>query len=158
VNWTNPGPGGFYDDLGNPSCQPHLVRGRGFTKDPAFLQSSLVGFRYVPDWRLSWCTHAESLNDAPLQMQYRGLDPQARYKIRVVYAGDNRSRRVRLVANGTTEIHQLQAKPAPVRPIEFDIPKSATAKGELALSWFQEPGRGGNGRGCQVAEVWLMRK
>src|SRR5207302_1321354 len=27
VNWTNPGPGGFYDDLGNLTRQPHLVRG-----------------------------------------------------------------------------------------------------------------------------------
>jgi len=29
VNWTNPGPGGFYDNLGNLTRQPHLVRGRG---------------------------------------------------------------------------------------------------------------------------------
>ena len=27
LQWTNPGPGGFYDDLGNIACQPHLVRG-----------------------------------------------------------------------------------------------------------------------------------
>ena len=31
---ADPGPGGFYDDLGNPSCQPHLVRGPGFDADP----------------------------------------------------------------------------------------------------------------------------
>jgi hypothetical protein len=158
VNWTNPGPGGFYDDLGNPSCQPHLVRGPGFAKDPASYQSSLVGFNYMPEGRLSWCTHAESLYDAPLQMRYRGLDRQAQYKVRVVCAGDNFRARVRLVANGTTEIHPLRAKPSPVQPIEFDIPKTATAKGELELSWYQEPGRGGSGRGCQVAEVWLIRK
>src|SRR4029077_10492167 len=30
VNWTDPGPGGFYDDLGDPSRQPHLVRGLDF--------------------------------------------------------------------------------------------------------------------------------
>ena len=24
VHWTDPGPGGFYDDLGNPARQPHL--------------------------------------------------------------------------------------------------------------------------------------
>ena len=29
LGWTNPGPGGFYDDLGDPSRQPHLVRGPG---------------------------------------------------------------------------------------------------------------------------------
>ena len=27
VDWTDPGPGGFYDDLGNAQLQPHLVRG-----------------------------------------------------------------------------------------------------------------------------------
>src|SRR2546422_9002997 len=34
IQWTNPGPGGFYDDLGNIACQPHLSRGLGFEKDP----------------------------------------------------------------------------------------------------------------------------
>jgi hypothetical protein len=158
VNWTNPGPGGFYDDLGNPSCQTHLVRGEGVAKDPAFLQSAQVGFHYVPDCRLSWCTHAESLFDAPLQMRYRDLDTDAQYKVRIVYGGDNFRARVRLLANDATEIHPLQLKPFPVKPVEFDIPRSATAKGELTLSWYQEPGRGGSGRGCQVAEVWLIRK
>jgi hypothetical protein len=46
----------------------------------------------------------------------------------------------------------------PVRPVEFDVPKQATAKGELDLVWTGEPGLGGNGRGTQVSEVWLIRK
>ena len=49
-------------------------------------------------------------------------------------------------------------KPQPVRPIEFDIPRAATRKGELDLAWSRETGLGGNGRGAQVAEVWLIRK
>ncbi len=40
LNWEDPGPGGFYDDLGNLARQPHLVRGLPYDKDPAFLQSS----------------------------------------------------------------------------------------------------------------------
>ncbi len=91
-------------------------------------------------------------------MRYDGLDSTAEYKVRIVYAGDEFRGRVRLLANDSAEIHPLQAKPAPVRPVEFEIPKSATAKGELTLTWYQEPGRGGSGRGCQVAEVWLIRK
>jgi hypothetical protein len=162
VNWTDPGPGGFYDDLGNPSQQPHLVRGLGYEKDPAFLQSSLVGFSGRAAWRSSWWTHAESLVDAPLRMHYDGLDPGAAYKIRVVYAGDSPSVKIRLAAgdtaNGTLEIHPLLQKPMPVRPLEFDIPRQATGKGELDLSWSREPGLGGNGRGVQVAEVWLIKK
>jgi hypothetical protein len=91
-------------------------------------------------------------------MRYRDLDTTAQYKVRIVYAGDALRARVRLVANETTEIHPLQAKPFPVRPVEFDIPKSVTVTGELTLSWYQEPGRGSGGRGSQVAEVWLIRK
>ena len=158
VNWTDPGPGGFYDDLGNLAQQPHLVRGAGFAKDPAFLESSLVGFSARPTIRNSWWTHAESLVDAPLQMRYEGLDREAQYRIRVVYAGDSPRGKIRLVANDSVEIHPLIDKPNPVKPIEFDVPKQATASGELRLSWYRELGLGGNGRGCQVAEVWLMKK
>ena len=157
VNWTDPGPGGFYDDLGNLTQQPHLVRGPGYEKDPAFLQSSLVGFSGRAG-RSSWWTHAESLVDAPLHMHYDNLDPTAEYKIRVVYAGDSPNVKIRLVANDGVEIHRLLTKPNPVKPIEFDIPRQATAKGVLDLSWTREQGLGGNGRGCQVAEVWLIRK
>lgn len=158
VHWTDPGPGGFYDDLGNLNRQPHLVRGPGYQKDPAFLESSLVGFAGNPSWRVSWRTHAEALNETPLRMHYDGLDPAAHYKIRVVYGGDSPRTKIRLVANGSIEIHPLIAKPAPIAPVEFDIPQAATSKGILDLSWYREAGLGGNGRGCQVSEVWLIRK
>jgi len=44
VDWENPGPGGFYDDLGNVSRQRHLVRNFPFAEDPASLESSKTGF------------------------------------------------------------------------------------------------------------------
>jgi hypothetical protein len=158
VNWKDPGPGGFYDDLGSLTEQPHLVRGPGYEKDPAFLESALVGFEQRTALPISWWTDAESLNDTPLRMRYENLDANAEYKVRVVYAGDSPRVKIRLVANGGIEIHPLMAKPAPVRPLEFDIPRQATATGELTLSWYREAGLGGNGRGCQVSEVWLIKK
>jgi hypothetical protein len=63
-----------------------------------------------------------------------------------------------MVAHDAIEIHPWRLKDSPPRPLEFDVPPEATRKGELSLSWFQEPGRGGAGRGCQVAEVWLLKK
>jgi hypothetical protein len=158
VNWTDPGPGGFYDDLGDPSMQPHLVAGLGYEKDPAFWESPLVGFGGGGAQRISWRTHAEGLFENPLRVRYQGLDRNAQYKVRVVYAGDSASMKIRLVANGAVEIHPPMAKPQPVKPIEFDIPKQATEKGELELSWTREPGLGGNGRGAQVSEIWLIKK
>ena len=90
-------------------------------------------------------------------MHYGGLDPAAQYRIRVVYAGDSPGRKIRLMA-GAFEVHPLMLKPQPVRPVEFDIPRAATSGGELDLRWYREAGLGGNGRGCQVAEVWLMKQ
>jgi hypothetical protein len=156
LNWTNPGPGGFYDDLGKVNAQPHLVRGAGFEKDPQFWRSSLLGFSNVPGGRVSWLDYAEALHEQPLEMRYTGLDPKAQYKVRVVYVGDM-AREVRMLAD-TIEVHPLIKKPVPVRPMEFDIPARATADGELTLQWFRRPGLGGNGRGAQVAEVWLIKK
>jgi hypothetical protein len=158
VNWTDPGPGGFYDDLGNPERQPHLVPGLGYQNDPAFWQTPLVGFGGGAAQRISWRTHAEGLFENPLRLRYTGLDRNAQYKVRVVYGGDSASIKIRMVANGSTEIHPLMTKPQPVEPIEFDIPEQATENGELELSWTREPGLGGNGRGAQVSEVWLIKK
>ena len=148
LNWTDPGPGGFYDDLGDTTHQPHLV-----PSDTTF-----VGFGPTGTRRRSWWDHAESLYDAPVRMHYAGLDPAARYKIRVFYAGENPRRKVRLVAGERWEVHSLIEKPAPLRPLEFDIPHEATERGELDLAWYGEPGLGGNGRGCQISEVWLIKK
>jgi hypothetical protein len=158
VNWTNPGPGGFYDDLGDPAAQPHLVRGADYASDPAFLHSAYVGFGTPRSYRKSFWTYAGSLNDEPLRMHYADLDPAAQYKIRVVYAGDSPRQKIRLVANDNIEIHPFTEKPAPYRPLEFDVPGEATRRGELNLAWTREPGQGGNGRGCDVAEIWLIKK
>ncbi len=158
VNWNNPGPGGFYDDLGDPAAQPHLVRSGDYAFDPAFLHSSYVGFGSSRSYRKSFWTHAGSLNDEPLRMHYSDLDPHAQYKIRVVYAGDSPRQKIRLEANGSIEIHPFITKPTPYRPIEFDLPHEATRTGELNLAWTREPGQGGNGRGCDVSEIWLIKK
>jgi hypothetical protein len=169
VNWTNPGPGGFYDDLGNVAAQPRLLPGLGFARDPDCFQTPRVNFA---DGRLldapagatgqvrrvSWKDHAEALYDSPLEMFYPDLDLNARYRLRVVYAGDNSQKRIRLDANDTLEIHPLREKPVPIQPLEFVLPAAATASGRLKLTWRAEPGLGGNGRACQVAEVWLIKE
>ena len=152
VHWTDPGPGGFYDDLGNIAAQPHLVKGLGFERDPDFWQSPLVHFENQPLGRKAWWDQALALFDAPLKMRYTGLDRTASYKVKVVYGGGP----IRLVANDKIEIHPLLTKT--YQAVEFDVPQAATAGGELELAWTRPPGGGGNGRGCQVAEVWLMRK
>ena len=107
---------------------------------------------------MSWFTDAETLGDTPLRMHYADLDRTAQYAIRVVYGGGTPKTQIRLTANGRYEVHPLIDKPAPVAPVQFDIPREATASGDLILEWSRVPGGGGNGRGVQVSETWLIRK
>ena len=162
LNRTDPGPGGFYDELGNPSNRPHLLLGEGAEKDPEFRATPLTGCLY-PDSLgskapLAWKHWGESLFDAPLRMHYSGLDTKARYRLRVVYSGDQHRMKMRLVANENVEIHPYTQPSWPPAPQDFDLPAAATASGELNLSWNRELGLGGSGRGCQVAEVWLINQ
>jgi hypothetical protein len=108
-------------------------------------------------WRVSWYTDAETLGETPLRMHYTDLDKTAQYRVRVVYGGDAKVP-IRLTANGRFEIHPFRGRPGPPEPLEFDIPAQATQSGELVLEWTRPPGLGGNGRGVQVSEVWLIRK
>src|SRR5262249_44912352 len=149
-----------YDDLGDMTRQPHLVMGEDFERDPDFLRSPMIGVgARTPQegWRTSWWSDAESMFESPLRLRYTGLDPNAHYKVKVVYAGDNFRPKIRLMANGSTQIHDYIDKPNPIAPVSFDVPAEATKTGTLELAWNKTPGQGGAGRGCQVAEVWLMR-
>jgi hypothetical protein len=158
VDWSDPGPGGFYDDLGNPARRPHVLAGTSYEQDPARLHGLLTGFDQNPVWRRAWCRHGAALYDQPLKMHYVGLDPRAVYKLRVVYTGDMFPVKLRLLANEALEVHPFLIKPRDMTPLEIDVPHEATHSGSLSLSWYPEPGRGGNGRGCQVSEVWLIKK
>lgn len=156
IHRTDPGPGGFYDAPGDPTRRPHVERGPGVSSDP-MLWIARQGFQPRPDWPLTWYRHAESLYDAPLRMNYDELDPRASYTLRVVYAGDRFPTTLGLKADDLV-VHAPIPKPDPVRPLEFAIPRQATSDGRLTLTWTRDPGRGGNGRGCQVTEVWLIRQ
>lgn len=152
VNWTNPGPGGFYDDPGNTRQQPHLVPGSSFAQDPQYFRGPLMYFDNRQIGPKSWWDHAMTLYEQPLRMKYEGLDPAARYRVRAVYGAGP----LRLRANGKHEIHGYLEKPYEV--LEYAIPPEATRGGGLTLEWNRTPGGGGAGRGCQVAEVWLIKE
>ena len=150
VNRTNPGPGGFYDDLGNPGHQPHFVQAPGV--DPPWISPR-------EDGPLAWASYAMSDRRAPVRMRYTGLDPAAQYRLRVVYAGGlvSQQQGMRCLANGKYLVHDWLIKPQPIRPVEFDVPRDATATGELTLDFDRQPTPSGRSRGAEVAEVWLLK-
>jgi hypothetical protein len=161
VHWNDPGPGGFYDDLGNPEAEPHLIRGPGLPADPGLRQSAYDGVaNHTPDdgWRISQVSCAGSLYDHPLELRYTGLDRSAEYRLRITYAGEDYTNPIQLMANSKFLIHGLRLRAANPDTVEFDVPLAATRDGNLELRWTKPEGMGGGGRGLQVAEVWLIRK
>jgi hypothetical protein len=152
VEWETPGPGGFYDNLGQRWQEPHLVWGPGWERDPGFVVSAQDEFEAPGDGRLSWQCQAQTLFGAPLRMRYEGLDRDAAYRLRITYAGRHRATAT-LTANGTHQIHGPLGPSDPIAPVEFDVPRQATATGALELEW-----RRVTKRAVQVAEVWLMTR
>lgn len=161
VGWQDPGPGGFYDDLGDPLHESHLVRGPGYPSDPALFQSAQDGIAdQTPDqgWRLSQLSYAGALYDHPLELRYSGLDATAHYQLRIVYAGEDYTTPLTLTANGQYVIHGPRLRKTNPETDEFPVPPAATHGGTLDLKWTRPKGLGGGGRGLQVAEVWLLRR
>lgn len=159
VNWRDPGPGGFYDDLGVPSSEPHLVRGSGYPADPAFFRTAVDGIAdRTPDqgWRISQISYAGANYDRPLELRFSGLRTRVQYKLRIVYAGEDYTVPVTLIANDSYLVHGPRARTANPETVEFTLPIKETGSGSLDLKWTRPQGLGGGGRGLQVAEVWLV--
>ena len=121
LNRADPGPGGFYDDLGDPSNSRHLVRTPTFADDPMLVRAPFQGFALHADWPTAWRQYAQAFYDAPLRLHYEGLDTRARYRVRVTYAGDSPLARMLLLAD-SDQVHPLTRKPDPIRPVEFEVP------------------------------------
>ena len=119
-----------------------------------------MAFTCRPGYRLSWCDFADGLYGYEVKLHYPRLDPDAEYRMRVTFSGSlgrgDRQVMVRLTGDGQ-EI-SVMPKPRPIGPVELDIPPELTRDGTLTLGCTGAAGRGGPGRGCQIAEVWLMRK
>ncbi len=153
LNWEKPTANGYYDDLGNPEKQPHLVITKQWKDDPGFVESPQNEFIEIQGreaWKQSWRDQAQTLYGTPLRLQYKGLEKNTPYTLQVLYTGRFKPV-MRLMANGTYEIHSALPQPSQVCFLKFPIPQEATNTGSLLLEWFLE-----QGRGCQVAEVWLI--
>jgi hypothetical protein len=157
VNRTNPGPGGFYDNMGAHSSMNRIVKDVPWEDDPGTLRSPRIAFYYKVDQPedrdlpLAWKNQACTIYETPLRLSYDNLDPDATYSVKVAYTG-RRGKKVRLVADEKYPVHDLiETMEPPIR--EFPVPKEATQDGRLVLTWTCGEGR----RGSQVAEIWLIR-
>ena len=79
VNWEDAGPGGFYDDLGNPEKQSHLDMLSTYEENPSRIDRITEGhYRWMNNmslevdnrYRHTWLHHSQSLHGAPLIVRY----------------------------------------------------------------------------------------
>ena len=181
LNHTDAGEGGYYDYLAGDA--PHLDPGEGADKDPAYYFTPLVAGPSAksvdPMARLSWSSFAMSFFDATsVSLDYNGLDPRKTYEAVVVFnANAEPAARSRLSASGDgpTSGNPNQMRlfvdgghvvwpdpplnysyaPTPMQKTRINIPRAATQDGRLKLTCDQPPGIPGNGRTCEIVEVWL---
>ena len=167
LNWDNPGPGGFYDNLGQSVETLRLAEYPVWQEDPGSLRSPRVSFGAGlrgQEWvhtvqakgfdgsaiPLAWMNQITTLYETPLNVVYENLDSHSCYTLRVAYTGRFRAK-IQLTADDRFQIHEMRKTgTAPIS--EFSIPNEATRDGRLKLTWMCPEGE----RGVQVAELWLI--
>lgn len=141
-NWENPGPGGFYDDVGHLARSPRVVRG---ADSPLFWWWDQGRSRA----RLSW-----QVTMWPEKVVYEGLDPKGDYVVRTTGYGAPLllmdGQRIQPAIDGR-QMHEFK---------EFPVPAHLVFDGALTLTWD----RAGDERHLnwrqrsRLAEVWLIKR
>ena len=151
--WEDPGPGGFYDDIGNVAKSPNVIRGEE-VNTLAEIENAPIpdymwwdsGMRRV---RQSWV----SKMDWPLGLRYTGLDAGATYVLRTTGNRDCLPR-----ANGIRLVPTLDGKElGDIK--EFPIPSRAYRGGAITVTFDVpfEPGMGWR-ESSRLNEVWLIKR
>ena len=105
AGFEDPGPGGYYDDLGARGKQPHLVRPLSWADDPDYYQNPLSACAIAKDvhWTdrlespplslpripMQWQTTVTTFYNAPLTLRYTNLSAGGNYSVAVVYVSEN---------------------------------------------------------------------
>jgi len=149
--WENPGPGSYYDDIGNVAQSEHVLRGKPFTDDPLMETNPNPDFMWWENQmsreRQSWI----SKMDWPVGLEYTDLDTSANYILRTTGYGQCLAR-----INGERIYPSLDGKE--IGEIkEFQIPKYLYKNGHIKLIFDipHEPDINWR-RQSRLSEVWLV--
>lgn len=155
ASWENPGPGGYYDDIGDPARSPHVKRSEFIFTEP--------GEEAHPEplqwwWdegksraRLSW----QNTMDYPEAVVYEGLDPGAHYIVRCSGYG-----KFLLRIDGEPAYGEDPPMKQMGETQEFPVPASAVEDRRLVLKWDppRDEGHLNWRQKSRLAEVWLIKK
>jgi hypothetical protein len=175
AHYEDAGEGGYYDNCGTFDPSPNLVKGYPYDHGQPFVPEMLSESN-LPSQKSMCFTQDE---DQGVTFHYRGLDPQADYRIRFTFVRPWYQERYAMRMNQKSQTIYADDIPLatevelPERESEFftfGIPKQAVADGELVLRFERAPGvtdgpqvlremwRNSGGWGTIVSEAWLMRE
>lgn len=144
--WEHPGPGSFYDDLGNLSKDDHVVRALNTKPRSGGFAWWDGGYSRT---RLSW----QVTSWARGGLQYNNLDPEATYVLRFSGFGDMTAKADDQELTATrygTENGDIK---------EYPVPKELTEDGSLTVKPGAQRLRGVNWRyQPRLAEAWLIKQ
>ncbi len=154
--WDSPGPGSFYDDIGNVARSPHEVRNERLATPILDADNTMVasfmwwtGDNPLARSRQSWI----SSEDWPAALVYPALDREAEYLIRTTGCGQ-----CLLRVNGVRlQPTQDGRKVGDVK--EFPVPRGLTSGGSITVTFDKVDEPGVNWRqASRLTEIWLIRK
>jgi hypothetical protein len=153
AEWENPGPGSFYDDVGDLAKSQHVILGEGLNTDPLMERNPPPTHMFWDGGkfrrRLSWATYM----DWPIGMRYERLDPRGTYVARMTGQGDAKLRIDGELAASTVyskEIGEIK---------EFPVPAKALEDGLILLTWDKlDEGHLNWRQQSSLAEVWVIKR
>jgi hypothetical protein len=167
VHYEDPGPGGFYDDAGDPLRSPHMAYGWQFSDDD-------VSPSNRPSQRTMAYTRDEKRG---VTFEYTDLDANAKYRVRFAfvrpryearYADKQPQKTQSIYADDVLLAKDVELPEWEAGFFEYDIPEEATRDGKLQIRLEKSAGigegspsqvevwRNTGGWGTLVSEVWLM--
>jgi len=155
AHWEHPGPGSFYDDVGNVAKSLHVVRGQELNTDPGVPAGrviSMPGFA----WRDNgYCRDRLSRQSGMMSpdMIYENIDPDGQYVLRIAGRGELLPQ----INGQDVEPTVNQQQPEEFR--ELRVPSELLKDGRISLTWGgPDEGGGSRRRRAQVAEIWLIKE
>ncbi|MCC6155160.1 MAG: hypothetical protein IT367_15440 [Candidatus Hydrogenedentes bacterium] len=175
VAYEDPGEGGFYDDCGTLNDCPNVVNGYPYDHGQPYVPGMLFEKN-----RMSQRTmHFTQNEQQGVTLHYRGLDPNAAYKIRFTlvrpWYQERYAERMNQKSQSIYADEQVLAKDVelPLQMSDFftyDVPRETTKDGELVVRFEKaadvavgdrvtvEQWRNTGGWGTLLSEAWLMKK
>ena len=152
ARWETPGPGSFYDDIGNVARSPHVQAWR-FNGSPAELEDGPTPhFTWENEGRtrtrLTWLTSLRW----PIALVYEQVDPEAAYVVRLNGVGDARVR-----INGTLAEARLYGKELGAFK-EYVVPADVVRSRRIVVTFDPIDESDRNWRQhSRLQEAWLIK-